>query len=52
MPSDVRPRMATEILRRQHRHIEQELALLEAQADDCTSEFSLLAVELTAHLVS
>jgi hypothetical protein len=44
--------MATRILRQQHRHIEQELALLEAHAGDCESEFATVVVELTAHLAA
>lgn len=44
--------MATQMLRQQHRHIEQGLAILESQADDCESEFEELVVELTAHLAA
>jgi len=44
--------MATQLLRQQHRHIEQGLALLEEQSDDCESEFEALVVELTAHLAA
>ena len=44
--------MATRMLRQQHRHIEQGLAILESQADDCESEFEALVVELTAHLAA
>jgi hypothetical protein len=40
------------MLRQQHRHIEQGLALLETQADDCEAEFATLVVELTAHLAA
>jgi hypothetical protein len=43
---------ATRILRQQHRHIEQELALLEAHSGDCKSEFATLVVEVTAHLAA
>jgi hypothetical protein len=43
---------ATRILRQQHRHIEQELALLEAQAGDCAGDFETVVVELTAHLAA
>lgn len=50
--SDVRPKTATQILRRQHRQIEQELALLEVEADDCERDFAALVVELTAHLAA
>jgi hemerythrin superfamily protein len=44
--------MATHMLRQQHRHIEQGLAILEAQSDDCESDFEALVVELTAHLAA
>lgn len=44
--------MATRMLRQQHRHIEQGLAILESQADDCEIEFEALVVELTAHLAA
>jgi hypothetical protein len=44
--------MATQMLRQQHRHIEQGLALLEAQADDCQHEFAALVVDVTAHLAA
>jgi hypothetical protein len=45
--------MATRILRQQHRHIEQSLAILEAtQAGACESDFEALVVELTAHLAA
>jgi hypothetical protein len=40
------------MLRQQHRHIEQGLALLETQADDCEAEFATLVVALTAHLAA
>ena len=43
---------ATRMLRQQHRHIEQYLAIVEAQADDCEVEFEALVVELTAHLAA
>jgi len=44
--------MATSMLRQQHRQIEQGLAILESQADDCESDFEALVVELTAHLAA
>lgn len=42
---------ATDILRGQHRHIEQRLVILEAQ-DDCAKEFAELVVELNVHLAA
>jgi hypothetical protein len=48
----MRATQATRILRQQHRHIEQELALLEAHTGDCEGEFETVVVELTAHLAA
>jgi hypothetical protein len=44
--------MATQLLREQHRQIQQKLALLEAQAHDCERELAALVVELNAHLAA
>jgi hypothetical protein len=44
--------MATAMLRQQHRHIEQGLAILEMEADDCEQDFEALVVELAAHLAA
>jgi hypothetical protein len=44
--------MATQMLRQQHRDIEQEIALLEAHAHDSEEDFAALVVDLVAHLAA
>jgi hypothetical protein len=43
---------ATRMLRQQHRHIEQELALLESHRGDRERDLAAVLVELTAHLAA